>query len=591
MPRPKKAVATAPVIPSNSLVASAARFTGRMPRIYQGKKEWQRECYRHYAICGEARFAARFYGHALSRASLSVAQISGDGTVKRTNQGPAADVFAELFNGASGQKQMLELIGLHFAIAGECYLVGREIADDEGNTISVWEIISVLEVEVTGDRWTIKYSDGRPDAVLTDDDVVIRLWMADPSDRLCADSPFKALLPILAEIEWLTRHIYAQITSRLAGNGILFLPQEMTFPPPPAQDGKEVETSNQAEAFMVTLGDAMMESLKDPGLPSSKIPIVVQTAGEMIDKPRWMQFWSELDANSQSLRAEAIRRFALGMDLPPEQVLGMASNMGTGGGNSNGVSHWGAWQIEEATIKMHIEPMLDTVVNGLVVGYLRPAINGDPQWTIVYDTSALRLRPDRSKEALELFDRGLVSGAVVVRENGFNPEDMPSPEEFRRWLTVKVATGSATPEQMQAALEALGVHLNVAAPVNGEGREQPADPSLLDHPERPKTPDSALLAASEALVFRALERAGNRLRSKGQAPVGVPSYETHCFVMANGTAAAVMEDAWPTARQVLDGIADADKVIPVLDSYCKTLLAEQAKHDRDRLAHWLTEMV
>ena len=38
---------------------------------------------------------------------------------------------------------------------------------------------------------------------------------------------------------------------------------------------------------------------------------------------------------------------------------------------------------------------------------------------------------------------------------------------------------------------------------------------------------------------------------------------------------------------VLDGIADPDKVVPVLDSYCRSLLTEQSPHKRERLVNWL----
>jgi len=31
----------------------------------------------------------------------------------------------DLFNGKDGQAQMLESIGIHLTIAGECYLIGR----------------------------------------------------------------------------------------------------------------------------------------------------------------------------------------------------------------------------------------------------------------------------------------------------------------------------------------------------------------------------------------------------------------------------------------------------------------------------------
>lgn len=572
-----------PIIPSTALVASATRYPGKASRIYRPSQDWQTECYRHYSICGEARFAAKFFGNAVSRAVLYAADASPTGPV-RQDTGPAAELLAALFNGKDGQTQMLEALGMHLTIAGECYLVGRNV---EG--VDVWEVVSVLELKVTGDRWQINYGDGKPPVDLTEDDVVIRIWLPAPGKRIEADSPFKALLPILNEIEWLTRSIFAQITSRLTGAGILMLPQGMTFPPAPSIDGKETAAINEADSFMLTLAEAMLKPIEDPSSPSAVVPIVVTAPDDTIDKAKLLTFWTELDSNSMGLRNEAIRRFALGMDLPPEQVLGMSSNDGTGGGNSNGVSHWGAWQIEEATIKMHVEPMLDVIVNALTMGYLRPGLPEGTTLYIAYDTSALRLRPDRSKEAFELWDRGLITDEALRRENGFDEDDAPDDGQFKRWLLVKVASGSNTPEQVGAALDALGVTLTVPE-VSGPQREAPSAPSLLEHPGRPRTPNedaAALVAACDALCFRALERAGNRLRQSVGKPPGVPAYETHILVKANGTAGKLLEDAWSCAPQVLSGLGDPSVVVPVLNSYVETLLAEQSPHEKDRLAHWL----
>jgi hypothetical protein len=552
-----------------------------MERIYRPRADWQAECYRHYTICGEARFAAKFFGNAVSRAVLGVGEYV-DGVRKGIDNGPAADALAALFGGPAGQTQALNAIGMHLTIAGECYVVGFGETD-------IWEVVSCIEMQVSGNSWTINYGDGRAPATLEETDVVIRIWLPSPARQIEADSPYRAMLPILSEIEWLTRHVFAQITSRLAGSGVLMMPQSMTFPPPPAQDGQEIATTNDADSFMMTLADAMLRPIEDPGSPSAVIPIVVTAPDDAIDKARLLTFWSELDAQSMALRNEAIRRFALGMDLPPEQVLGMSSNRGTAGGTTTGVSHWGAWQIEEATIKMHVEPMLDVITQGLTETYLQPVTNSIA--VITYDTTTLRLRPDRSKEAFELFDRGLISAEATRRENGFSEDDKPTFDEFQTWLLIKIASGSATPDQVEAATKALGVDLGVdPALLQGPTREAQQPPSLVDHPTRPRTPDeaAALVAACEALVFRALERAGNRLRATvGTKPPGVPSYETHLFVKANGSAAKMLEDAWTCAPQVLDGIADSDKVIPVLDSYCQSLLSEQSPHKRDRLVNWL----
>lgn len=585
------------VIPTTSLVASAVRYSGgKAARIYQKSADWQKECYRHYAICGEARFAANFFGHALSRAVLHTATYDAQGK-QVPSTGEAADLLDDMFNGRAGQSQMLKSIGIHLTIAGECYIVGRDVqpgdvedGEPPAEAYQLWEVVSVMEMTVTGDRWVIKYGNGTKDVELGDDDVVIRIWLPNPAKRIEADSPFRALLPILSEIEWLTRHVFAQVQSRLAGAGILFLPQSMTFPPPPEIDGQDGMTRelNEAEAFLASFAEALIKPIEDPSSPSAIVPYIVTAPADSIDKAKLMTFWSQLDAESKALRQEAIHRFALGMDLPPEQVLGMSSNGGTGGGTSNGVSHWGAWQIEESTIKLHIEPMLDVVTNSITVSYIRP-VTGDDDF-VVADTAALRLRPDRSQEAILLYNLGVLSAKRLLEENGFSEDDLPTPQERREWLLLKVAGGSATPEQVGAALAELGVDLPVES--TGETRESRPDPSMEPLPLPQAPPDqSALVAACEGLVFRALERAGNRLRNTGVKPPGVPSYETHTLVPVNGKADFLLDDAWSCAPQVLDGIADPEQVTESLNAYVKTLFSSQSAHSRERLATWLKTTV
>jgi len=588
MPRqPRRSRGRELVIPTNSLVASSTRYPGKAARIYVPSQDWQREAYRHYGICGEARYAANFFGHAVSRAVLGVAHREA-GVVVAEPEGPAAAKLDELFAGQDGQTQMLQSIGVHLTIAGECYLVGRQMPD----VGDLWEIVSVLEMRVVGNTWSINYGNGLPPVTLTEQDVVIRIWTPNPAMRIEADSPFRSLLPILSEIEWLTRHVFAQISSRLASAGIMFVNQDVDFPPPPEQEGVGIP-ENKASQFMMWLAEMMLTAIEDPSNPAAVVPGVVMVPGDQVEKAaELMHFWSDLDAEAKTLRDEAIRRFALGMDLPPEEVLGMGSHGGSGGGRSGGVSHWGAWQIEESTIKLHVEPMLDVIVNALTMGYLRPALSDNDPF-VVYDTARLKLRPDRSKEAAEAYDRGELSGAAYRRETGFAETDKPSEEELQFWLTKKVAGGSSTPELVDAALRELGVDLTVASPAEptqAPTEERPA-PSLVDHPTRPRTPAEAaslLLAASEPLVYRALERAGNRLRASGSRPPGVPAYETHLHVQANGSAAKVMEDAWSCAHQTLAGhVDDPAEVVRMLNSYCIDLIQRQQPHTRESLVKWL----
>jgi hypothetical protein len=582
------------------MVASATRADlDKIRAVYSSDQTgWQTKAYRHYRICGEARFAANFYGHAFGKSELYVCDDLNSAHHERLTSGPAYDALDDVMHNSEGQSALLTAIGIHFTIAGECYLIGT--TDENGN--DVWAVYSVLEVGHNnlpmdkGGKWWIKAQGNQPQHDLGTDDVVIRLWMPDPENSLKADSPFRSLMSILDEIEWLTMYVFAQCTQRLAGGGLLIMPEEIDFPPPP--DGTSTSRSGVADKLMATLGDVMMKGISDPSSPAAKVPITLTAPGDQIKNAKWITFWSELDSEAKLLRQEAIQRFALGIDLPPERVLGMAANLGTGGGRSNGVSHWGAWQIDEDTIKMHIEPGLDVVVAAFTSKIIRP-LSRDETAAVGYDTSALRLRPDRSKESLELWDRGLVSSEVVLRENGFDPDvDAMPPDERRLWILTKMATGSATPEMVAAAAGQLGVSVPALGTSPNESRPVP---SLESHPTKPRTPEpedsesypgaAALLHASEGLVYRALERAGNRLRSQGVKPDGLRSFEVHTVVtLTPSQAAEALVDAWACAPQVLEGLADVEGSIKRLHSYTMGLLTTGRPHTREALATWLEKV-
>lgn len=584
MPRkPKVQPASRAVVPTTALVASAHRYVGKVPRIYSPSKEWQKRCYHHYRYCGEAQFAARYFGHAMSRAVLYVADAEG----VRIREGQAHEDLLSLFAGSDGQAGMLESVGVHLVIAGECYIVGRQI-----DGVDTWEVLACTEIEDGAAGWRILSEEDGTWIPLDDDDIIIRIWKPSPDRRWEADSPFRSMLPILDEIEWLSRYIHSQTTSRLTGAGILLVPDEMTFPPPPPRDGKEQQYANEAEGFTLTLGHNMMEPIKNPDSPAAQVPLVITAPGEYLDSIKHLTFWTPLDENALQMRQAALHRFASGMDLPNEMVEGMSSNEGTGGGRSNGVSHWGAWMIEEQAIKMHIEPMLDVLTSALTVYYLRPLDSSYSSLRILADTSTLRLRPDRSQEAIELADRGWLKESVAVAENGFRPEDMPDEEERKRWLLWKIAAGSATPEQIQAAMALLGIELPVSespeAPSEQAPAELPPPPSLMDHPTRPRDPSESKYVVYEGLVLRALERAGNRLRSLANMKTTGHSWEAHTKIQANGKTADCFLDAFPTAPIQL-GEAEALEVVPVLDSFCKELFEAGRPYDRSDLIAWCQE--
>jgi hypothetical protein len=571
----------------NSLVAAAITVSSAINRRkYRKTEPWQTQAWNHYDARGPLRYATSWFANALSRAKLVPARIDPELGITPITSGPAYDAMQELYKGADGgAAALLKAMGQHFFIAGEWYLVGRG-ARPEDDTIStadeIWEVVSVEEMKVTGtgknEKWSIDYGDGEK-IPITAKDVVIRMWNPHPRKRTQPDSPVKAALGDLTELEILSHHIGAQVFSRLAGAGLLVLPSEMTFAKP-ANAPADVDG---ADPFMVSLANTMTTAVNDPASISSLVPIIIKAPGEYIEKIQHLTFWSPLDDKAIEMRTDAIRNLAISLDLPPEVLTGTAD-----------VNHWGAWQIEESSIKAHIEPALEVIAGSLTTAYLRKVVD-DPDVIVAYDTSALRLRPNRSKEALELYDRGELNGKALRRETGFENDDAHDESSFEQWLLKKVATGSATPEMVNAALGMLGVDLGPGLGDNGNNESRP-DPSLQQHPtyEPPQRDGNAeaasLMATCNVLAYRAFERAGNRLKNKSSSrPPGVLPEEMHCYVTVDAASAHdLLDGAWAPLPSLL-GHVDVNPLLVErsLDAYVRAQLTTGQRHDHDLMQRFI----
>lgn len=583
---------------SNSLVASAARIGKSGQKSYHRIAEtigWQREAWRMYHIIGEFRYSCDFVGSMLSKAEL-FASVKKAGKRKQVKTGPAVEIMEGLFVDDDGRTEMLRQIGIHMTVAGELYVVSYANPDEFGDAGDVWEIATPAELnKVEGGKWRVnnKVLDVDPDDVL-----VIRVWRPDPEKPWQAISPAQAVLPILGEIYGLTQHVAAQIDSRLAGAGILLVPSEMTFPAPPPVEGAEQRVANDAEDLMRVLAEAMQASIQNREDASALVPIVIKAPAEAIAAIKHLTFWTQLDEHAIELRNEAIRRLALGLDIPPEVLQGLSES-----------NHWSAWAADESTIKAHAEPLLKLVTTALAQGYLRPLLSDEVAegtvrtFSIGADTSEMRLRPNRSKEALELYDRGELNGTSLRRETGFDEEDAQTDEDRVLFYLRKIASGSTTPELVEAALRELGVKLEVpreTAPAEGtEGR--PA-PSLGDHPgndmpeqevserrrgarERGDVPSSmpenraaALIAAADQIVLRALERAGNKLKNRMQVKPTCAAADIYKFVSGESTE-FLLDDAWTHVATIAERHAIPSGWLEgILDAYCTELLTKQKPH-------------
>ena len=602
---------------SNSLVASAARVGGRgaqsFSKISTSGQAWQTEAWRMYHLIGEFRYSCDWVGGMLSKALLQ-ATYEDKGTVKQVTEGPAFDYVDSLFGDSDGKTEMLRLIGIHMTVAGECYIIGHENPESIYHE-DVWQVVAATRLRNVGTdeepNWQVNGE--RLAAADHKQVLVVRLWRPDPEDPRQAISPARSVLSILGEIYKLTEHVNAQVDSRLAGAGILLMPSEMTFPAPPEvtdSDGRVIERqANSAEDLMAVLQETMARAIEDRGDASALVPIVITAPGEAIEKVQHMTFWSELDQHAIELRTEAIRRLGLGMDMPPEVLQGVSDS-----------NHWSAWQSDESAIKSHTEPLLKIITSALAQGYLRPLLRDDSSvegliehYSIRADTSEMRQRPNRSKEALELHQMGLLNDQALLRETGFDPEgDGMDTSAQKTWFLRKLASGSTTPQQVEAALRLLfnDLDLNTTETPEPESTEAPSPPSLREHPVR-DIPDQErsvrrkiarengdvpsahsaqvqmLASAADQLVIRALERAGNRIKSGMKiksAFAAVDLYKT----VESPDCEDLLTDAWSHVPRLAERFGlKPERLTAELDNYTTELLMTRKDHSYEALTTYL----
>lgn len=585
-----------------SLVAAAKSYSLKRGRTRAGDskrpgEEWQRAAWDFFDMIPEYHQACVITGALLSRASLIVVErkedVGGRPSWIPTDNPYARAALEQLYGGPEGQSEMLRQFGLHFSVAGEGWLMGP--ANSDTADAEDWQVAAATEITRTGGDWKVN---GKAVENLG---MVKRIWKAHPKDHSKADSPTRAILPSLSELLQLRKRIAAQIDSRLTGAGILLLPSETEFPAGPTRqlnDGdpavvRDSIQAGDAQGLADLLLDVAQEAIQNPESASAAIPIIATAPGEYIDKAQLLTFWSELDKTAPKLRQELREEIARGMDIPIEVLLGGA-----------GSNHWNMWLSDENSIKIHAEPLLKVITSSLTTEYLRTGLEGlvpDPKkYAIHADTSQMRMRPNRSKEALELYDRLILSPAAAARENGFDESDVMTDEERQIALMLKVASGSTTPELVEAALREAGVDLDVQVLDRRAPAEARPTPSLQEHPVRalPQRPDAAaahllaLTLVAEQMVDRALQRAGNRIKTKmGIRDSPFSANRLYLAVQLDaGDLDNVLQDAWSSCEMFDYGV-DGALLARTLDLYTRSVMHAQREPSRAGLAAVLKFML
>jgi hypothetical protein len=562
---------------ANRLDISDRKEAARQMRLRQG---WQFNAWAYRDSIGELRYALNFLANCAARMKIFPAVYPQGGETDNPvplaeldEQVPASVITAcaaamqALGNGRWDISDTMRRLSTNKSVAGECFLLGEE---DPLTGDDTWSIRSISEILIKDDKYYLREVPTDSQGVLGQREldpelcVISRIWTPHPQYRMWADSPMRAMQDDCESLLILRRMIRAAGRSRLAGAGILGIPEGLEIKMPDNDNGDP-----EADPFLGLLTEAMMTPLDNEGAASAVVPIVIRGKGELLKEITHITLGQQFAKEDADTRAELVGVIATTLDLPKEIITGMMD-----------ANHWTAWQIDDSTFRHHVEPHVILCCDSLTGAFLRPFLeveNVPVEWVkrllLWYDPTELVTHPDRAKDAQTAYDAMALSGEALRNAYGFSETDKPTIEELemRRVMDIRalplnllmeyasradptlIVPPMTGPPQLPGIKPGGGVDVGAAPPtagalppaggtIAGESPKPSVDtaapgPPSADRPE-PKPPaiiaagaDPAarlsrklaeidrdlrarLQIAANAAMLRQLERVGNRLRSK-----------------------------------------------------------------------------
>ena len=578
-----------------------------------GSSLWQVEGWRHYDRGGELHAVANVVANMASQCEIFIAKKVEGEAGKRADDSKVSVLSDQIYGGAEERPELVRLAALNLFVAGEYF---NYIESAVGETTDRWMVLSVTQIKrAAGDPklefmrphkygggkiayWIPEGRDKAKDAARAKENtgVLIRTWTPHGQMPDHADSSVRSAIVVLNLIEQYDKRSSAQNDSRLAGAGIMFLPDSLDFP-----RGDDEEGATPGEALEARLGDAAGRTLKDPSNARSLVPIMATVNGDHIKDIKWQTFETPLDAETSARLDQCIRRLALSLDVPPEMLLGLG-----------GMNHWGAWQAETSTHKTFVAPLLARICNALTEGWLQPLLKEmglDPdEYMVWFDMSPLTVHANRLADAVQLYNLGLINGDAVLEAANFPKSSSHTPESFQRWLLTTTVLANPQLLSEPTIIAALGLKL---APPAGAGAPvqavagMPAGPAAIEAAPAagpPQQPDAtaqqlALLGAVEMAALHSLGIAGKRMltrnvRTELMTEFAGRAFDLHTRLSVGGYehAAQLLDGTWDLLPQLGARYGTAPAILKdILVYYCSAQMAAGQPHDSGTLTFLLSE--
>lgn len=323
-------------------------------------------------------------------------------------------------------ERIVRQVTTNLYIAGELYYAAMK--DNR------WQVISV----VRANRQVIL------------DDAVHKtrgLW-PHPADPDQPDAPLFAVLPLLEEMDWLSKVSRSQSANRVSMRGVVGSADGLSF----ANGGEfwqEWDKSLQAKMDDPTqVGPLHLRGAQE----------LVEPSGKGMKGLSWVIPDFPYDERIDFRMEKLVRRLAYGLPIPPEVLLGLQAQ-----------SRATAFQVEENSYRAHIEPPAQLVAH--VATQALQLLMPDQKVRVIPDPSLLLARRHTTQDVKDAFDRGGVSLSYLREVLGIPETAAATDEDIARIALIKgtapevrrdpgeqpsVGGQPGTPDRSQALGELIG---------------------------------------------------------------------------------------------------------------------------------------
>lgn len=432
------------------IVAAASALLGTPRDQYAVQyRTWQDELWAYSKTIGEFGSVMDWFSSGMSRMHLTAAvQRPGIREPELIDEGPAADLVNDLVTNANGgETQYLYKWGRHLGIAGVGYFIGEDQRDDPFGRSRIYDVKSAKQIrrstipkrdsgrivtdgvgKVVTNGFDLRIGPGewRP---IAQSSLVGRIYRPDDELDYEVTSWSRPAQTTLREIDLYNRHIVATLLSRIAFNGFLLIPEEVTFPVNP-------EFKDAPDPFIAEIIAIARKSIQNPGSPASAMPVPLRVPSQFIDKFVHLIVAQGIDPKIIEARDSALSHLARQLPAPPEAMEGKSN-----------LNHWNAYVDSADNVKYYFGSTMEVLTGGLTEFFLWPMLVAAKQpitqdggrLVVWYDASDLIADPDNSENVRDARERLVIDNEAYLSGVQLDGADEPDDDELRKMLLVNSA--------------------------------------------------------------------------------------------------------------------------------------------------------